>query len=38
MFAYGQTGSGKSYSVMGYKPNVGIVPIACEEIFKRVRI
>jgi hypothetical protein len=21
---------------MGYKPNVGIVPIACEEIFKRI--
>lgn len=36
MFAYGQTGSGKSYSVMGYKPNIGIVPIACSEIFKRI--
>ena len=36
LFAYGQTGSGKSYSVMGYGANKGIVPIACEEIFKRI--
>ena len=35
VFAYGQTGSGKSYSMVGYKPNIGIVPIACKEIFKR---
>ena len=21
---------------MGYKPNIGIVPIACEEIFARI--
>lgn len=36
LFAYGQTGSGKSYSMIGVPPNVGIVPIACEEIFKRI--
>ena len=36
LFAYGQTGSGKSYSMIGYGANKGIVPIACEEIFKRV--
>ncbi|KAF4678035.1 hypothetical protein FOL47_006987 [Perkinsus chesapeaki] len=36
LFAYGQTGSGKSYSMVGYGPNRGIVPIACEEIFKRI--
>lgn len=35
LFAYGQTGSGKSYSVVGYGENKGIVPISCEEIFKK---
>ncbi|XP_070536744.1 kinesin-like protein KIF28 isoform X2 [Ptychodera flava] len=33
LFAYGQTGSGKSYSIVGYGPNKGVVPIFCEEIF-----
>lgn len=37
LFAYGQTGAGKSYSMVGYKPNVGIVPIACEQIFKKIQ-
>ena len=36
LFAYGQTGSGKSYSMVGYGKNKGIIPIACEEIFKRI--
>lgn len=36
LFAYGQTGSGKSYSVVGYGPNKGIVPITCEELFKGI--
>ena len=36
LFAYGQTGSGKSYSVVGYGANKGIVPLVCEEIFKRI--
>ncbi len=36
LFAYGQTGSGKSYSMLGYGPNLGIVPITCEELFKRI--
>lgn len=36
MFAYGQTGSGKSYSIVGYPGNLGIIPRACEEIFRRV--
>jgi hypothetical protein len=36
LFAYGQTGSGKSYSMVGFGVNKGIVPIACEEIFKRI--
>ncbi|BFZ12722.1 hypothetical protein BsWGS_15761 [Bradybaena similaris] len=34
LFAYGQTGSGKSYSMVGYGPNRGIVPITCDELFK----
>lgn len=32
----GQTGAGKSYSMVGYGANKGIVPISCEEIFKRI--
>jgi kinesin family member 1 len=35
LFAYGQTGSGKSYSVVGYGTNRGIVPMVCEQIFKK---
>lgn len=37
LFAYGQTGSGKSYSMVGFNGNKGIIPIACEEIFKRIK-
>lgn len=29
-------GSGKSYSMVGYGTNKGIVPISCEEIFRRI--
>ena len=36
LFAYGQTGSGKSYSIAGYGENKGIVPRACNEIFRRI--
>jgi hypothetical protein len=36
LFAYGQTGSGKSYSMVGYGNNKGIVPLACDEIFRRI--
>lgn len=36
LFAYGQTGSGKSYSMIGHGKNKGIVPKACDEIFKRI--
>ncbi|XP_064604048.1 kinesin-like protein KIF28 [Liolophura sinensis] len=36
LFAYGQTGSGKSYSMIGYGPNKGIVPITCGELFKAI--
>lgn len=35
LFAYGQTGSGKSYSMVGYG-SPGIIPRACDEIFKRI--
>ncbi|CAL8085089.1 unnamed protein product [Calicophoron daubneyi] len=37
LFAYGQTGSGKSYSIMGYGPNKGIVPIICEKLFTAIQ-
>lgn len=36
LFAYGQTGSGKSHSMIGYGANKGIVPMATDEIFKRI--
>ena len=36
LFAYGQTGSGKSYSMVGYGNNKGIIPLACEELFKGI--
>ncbi|CAL1537456.1 unnamed protein product [Lymnaea stagnalis] len=36
LFAYGQTGSGKSYSMVGFGNNKGIVPLACEELFKGI--
>ena len=36
LFAYGQTGAGKSYSMMGYGPDKGIIPLACERIFDRI--
>eukprot|EP00118_Oscarella_pearsei_P011068 m.71435 g.71435 ORF g.71435 m.71435 type:complete len:1006 (+) comp35741_c0_seq3:25-3042(+) len=38
LFAYGQTGSGKSYSMIGYGPNRGIVPITCDELFKGIEV
>ncbi|KAI6241485.1 putative tRNA N6-adenosine threonylcarbamoyltransferase [Aphelenchoides fujianensis] len=36
LFAYGQTGSGKSYSIVGFGKNKGIVPMVCEELFRRI--
>lgn len=36
LFAYGQTGSGKSYSMVGYGTNKGIVPLACEDLFRGI--
>ncbi|KAF9480826.1 kinesin-like protein [Pholiota conissans] len=36
ILAYGQTGSGKSYSMMGYGPDKGIIPLTCSELFERV--
>ncbi|SPQ97763.1 Kinesin motor domain-containing protein [Plasmodiophora brassicae] len=38
LFAYGQTGAGKSYSMVGYGPNKGIIPITCDELFKRIEM
>jgi hypothetical protein len=37
MFAYGQTGSGKSYTMFGYGANKGVVPMAADRIFERIR-
>ncbi|XP_077568929.1 kinesin-like protein KIF28 isoform X2 [Stigmatopora nigra] len=37
LMAYGQTGSGKSYSMVGYKPNKGLVPKLCERLFEAIK-
>ncbi|XP_038058147.1 kinesin-like protein KIF28P [Patiria miniata] len=36
LFAYGQTGSGKSFSVFGYGPNKGVIPIFCDQLFVEI--
>ncbi|XP_059504836.1 kinesin-like protein KIF28 [Stegostoma tigrinum] len=36
LLAYGQTGSGKSYTMIGYGPNRGIIPMTCDELFKTI--
>lgn len=36
IFAYGQTGSGKSYTMMGTREEVGIIPRMCNELFERL--
>ncbi|KAK4228733.1 putative kinesin-like protein unc-104 [Podospora fimiseda] len=36
IFAYGQTGSGKSYSMMGYGKEAGIIPMICQDMFRRI--
>lgn len=36
IFAYGQTGSGKSYSMMGYGKDLGIIPMICQDMFRRI--
>ncbi|XP_066301199.1 kinesin-like protein KIF28 [Branchiostoma lanceolatum] len=36
LFAYGQTGSGKSWSIVGYGPNKGIVPLFCDKLFVQI--
>ncbi|XP_078086771.1 kinesin-like protein KIF28 [Mustelus asterias] len=37
LLAYGQTGSGKSYSMIGYGPDRGIIPLTCDELFKAIQ-
>ncbi|XP_077374583.1 kinesin-like protein KIF28 [Festucalex cinctus] len=37
LLAYGQTGSGKSYSMVGYRPNKGLVPKLCERLFETIK-
>ncbi|XP_078662503.1 kinesin-like protein KIF28 isoform X2 [Branchiostoma floridae x Branchiostoma belcheri] len=36
LFAYGQTGAGKSWSIVGYGPNKGIVPLFCDKLFVQI--
>eukprot|EP00929_Paragymnodinium_shiwhaense_P063487 TRINITY_DN31709_c0_g1_i1.p1 TRINITY_DN31709_c0_g1~~TRINITY_DN31709_c0_g1_i1.p1 ORF type:complete len:1612 (-),score=604.92 TRINITY_DN31709_c0_g1_i1:295-5130(-) len=36
VFAYGQSGAGKSYSVVGYPPNIGIIPRTVSAIYEVV--
>jgi len=35
IFAYGSSGSGKTYTMFGSEDDMGIVPRACESIFKK---
>ncbi|XP_072363261.1 kinesin-like protein KIF28 [Scyliorhinus torazame] len=37
LLAYGQTGSGKSYSMIGYGPDRGIIPLTCDELFRAIK-
>lgn len=39
IFAYGQTGAGKSYTMMGKQEEgqEGIIPLICEELFRKIR-
>ncbi|OWB60008.1 hypothetical protein B5S29_g873 [[Candida] boidinii] len=37
IFAYGMTGSGKTYSMQGSENEIGIIPLAAEQIFTRVK-
>ncbi|XP_011505399.1 PREDICTED: kinesin-like protein KIF13A [Ceratosolen solmsi marchali] len=36
IFAYGQTGSGKSYTMMGNRENLGIIPRLCGHLFDMI--
>lgn len=36
IFAYGQTGAGKSYTMMGTKEEVGIIPRMCDDLFREL--
>lgn len=36
IFAYGQTGAGKSYTMMGTKEEIGIIPRMCNELFEKL--
>ncbi|KAK3892880.1 hypothetical protein Pcinc_003281 [Petrolisthes cinctipes] len=37
VFAYGQTSSGKTYTMMGDKKNLGIIPLAIQNIFRTIQ-
>ena len=36
IIAIGKTCTGKSYTMFGYPGNKGILPLACDELFKRI--
>ncbi|XP_049642493.1 centromere-associated protein E [Suncus etruscus] len=37
IFAYGQTASGKTYTMMGSKDNLGVIPRAIHDIFQKIQ-
>lgn len=37
IFAYGQTGAGKSYTMMGTKEEMGIIPRMCNDLFEKLK-
>ncbi|MBN3296075.1 CENPE protein, partial [Amia calva] len=38
IFAYGQTSSGKTFTMMGNKDSVGVLPLAIQDIFKTISV
>lgn len=37
VFAYGQTASGKTYTMMGSKDYLGVIPRAIHDIFQKIK-
>lgn len=37
VFAYGQTSSGKTFTMMGNDHNLGVIPLAVEDVFKTIK-
>lgn len=36
LFAYGQTASGKTHTIMGDKSELGIIPLAVQDVFNHI--